>query len=189
MKSIKYLFDAFFIIFGYKPKLYKKMKFNFLICVLTAFVPMIVGFIWYGPLFGKSWMKEMEFTKESLKGGNMVMIFGLSYVASFLIAFVLQTLVIHQWGAFSSLMGEPGFTEQSGEAYTFFQKFISNYGNRFRTFGHGALHGAMIGLLLVGSVITIKALFERKSFKYIAINTSYWVVSLAIMGGILCKWV
>ncbi|WP_084443005.1 DUF1761 family protein [Tenacibaculum soleae] len=54
-----------------------------MICVLTAFLPIIVGFIWYGPLFAKSWMKEMEFTEESLKGGNIVMFFGLSYVASF----------------------------------------------------------------------------------------------------------
>ncbi|CAM1349563.1 DUF1761 domain-containing protein [Tenacibaculum insulae] len=164
------------------------MKFNFLMCALAAVVPMIIGFVWYGPLFGKAWMKEMGFTEESLKGGNMALIFGLSYVCSFLIAFVLQTLVIHQWGAFSSLMGEPGFAEGSGEAYTYFENFISSYGDRFRTFKHGALHGAMIGLLLVGSVITTKSLFERKSFKYIAINTGYWVVSLAIMGGILCQW-
>ncbi|QXP73228.1 DUF1761 domain-containing protein [Tenacibaculum sp. HL-MS23] len=165
------------------------MKFNFLICALAALVPMIIGFVWYGPLFGKAWMKEMGFTEESLKGGNMLKIFGLSYVCSFLIAFVLQTLVIHQWGAFSTLMGEPGFTEGSGGASTYFQEFMSNFGDRFRTFGHGALHGTMIGLLLAGSIITINGLFERKSFKYIAINVGYWVVSLAIMGGVLCKWV
>ena len=133
-------------------------------------------------------MKEMGFTEESLKGGNMLKIFGLSYVCSFLIAFVLQTLVIHQWGAFSTLMGEPGFAEGVGGASSYFQEFMSNFGDRFRTFGHGALHGTMIGLLLAGSIITINGLFERKSFKYIAINVGYWVVSLAIMGGVLCKW-
>ena len=164
------------------------MKFNFIMCAIAALVPMIIGAIWYGPFLGKAWMKEMNFTEESLKGGNMALIFGLSYVCSFLIAFVLQTLVIHQWGAFSSLMGEPGFTEGSGEVYAYFKGFMSNYGDRFRTFKHGALHGTMIGLLLVGSVITIKSLFERKSFKYIAINVGYWMVSLALMGGILCQW-
>ena len=67
-----------------------------MICVLTAFLPIIVGFIWYGPLFKNAWMKEVGFTDESMKGSNMALIFGLSYVLSFLMAFILQTLVIHQ---------------------------------------------------------------------------------------------
>ncbi|OSY88872.1 hypothetical protein WH52_04200 [Tenacibaculum holothuriorum] len=164
------------------------MKFNFLMCAVAALVPMIMGSIWYGPLFGKAWMKEMGFTEESMKGANMALIFGLSYVCSFLIAFVLQTLVIHQWGAFSTLINEPGFAEGTGDVAVYFQDFMTNYGDRFRTFGHGALHGTILGLLFVGSVITIKSLFERRSFKYIAMNVGYWVVTLALMGGILCKW-
>lgn len=164
------------------------MKINFLVAAIAALIPMIMGSVWYGPLFGKAWMKEMGFTEESMKGANMGLIFGLSYLCSFFIAVVLQTLIIHQWGMFSSLHSEPGFIEGTGEAAISFQDFMTNYGTRFRTFGHGVLHGTIIGLLVVGSVITIKSLFERRSFKYIAMNIGYWVITLALMGGILCKW-
>ncbi|WKD85454.1 hypothetical protein KCTC32516_00795 [Polaribacter huanghezhanensis] len=164
------------------------MEFNFLTTAVSALIPLIMGFIWYGPiLFQNAWMKEMGFTKESMQGGNMALIFGLSYVLSFLMAFVLQTLVIHQFGAQSVLMGEPGFTEGTGEAFTYFQNFMAEYGDRFRTFGHGALHGAMIGLLIVLPVMGTNALFEKKSFKYVMINAGYWTVTIALMGGILCQ--
>ena len=165
------------------------MEMNFLIIFLAALVPMIIGFIWYGPLFGNPWMKEMRFTKESLKGGNMPLIFILSYIFSVLIAFALMPIVIHQLGIFSTLSGEPGFIEETGEAFTYFQDFVANYGGRFRTFKHGAFHGALLGFFLVLPVLGIQAMFERKSFKYIAINASYWIVTLAIMGAIVCQWV
>ena len=164
------------------------MKFNFLITAIAGLVPLVVGFIWYGPLFKNAWMKEVGFTDESMKGSNMALIFGLSYVLSFLMAFVLQTLVIHQWGVQSTLMGEAGFAEQTGDAFIYVQKFMANYGDRFRTFGHGALHGTMIGLLIGLPILGTQALFERKSFKYVAINAGYWVVTLALMGGVICQW-
>jgi hypothetical protein len=31
-------------------------------------------------------------------------------------------------------------------------------------------------------------MFEKKSVKYVAINAGYWIVTLAIMGGIICQW-
>lgn len=164
------------------------MEVNFLMSALAALIPMIMGSIWYGPLFGKAWMKEMGFTEESMKGANMALIFGLSFVCSFFIAVMLQTLVIHQWGAFQLLQSSEGFVEQTGKGYELYKNFKENFGDTHRSFGHGALHGGMIGLVLVGSIITIKALFERKTFKYIAINISYWIVTLAVMGGILCQW-
>ena len=149
-----------------------------------------MGFVWYGPmLFKNAWMKELGFTDESMKGANMGLIFGLSYVLSFLLAFLMQTLVIHQFGAQSTLMGEPGFMEKTGEAYTYIQDFMLKYGDRFRTFGHGALHGGLLGFFIVLPVMGTNALFERKSFRYVAINVGYWIITMAIMGGILCKYV
>ncbi|WP_347173138.1 DUF1761 domain-containing protein [Polaribacter uvawellassae] len=164
------------------------MEFNFLTIAVAALMPLVMGFIWYGPmLFQNAWMKEMGFTKESMEGGNMALIFGLCYVLSFLMAFILQTLVIHQFGAQSVLMGEPGFVEGTGEAFTYFQDFMAQYGDRFRTFGHGALHGTMIGLLIGLPIMGTNAMFERKSFKYVMINAGYWTVTLALMGGIVCQ--
>lgn len=31
-------------------------------------------------------------------------------------------------------------------------------------------------------------MFERKSWKFIFINSGYWIVNLTIMGGIICAW-
>ncbi|MEE9406898.1 MAG: DUF1761 domain-containing protein [Polaribacter sp.] len=165
------------------------MEMNFYIFFVAALIPLVIGFVWYGPLFGNAWMKEMGFTKESLAGQNMALTFILSYVFSFLIAFFLMFLVIHQMGVMQVLQGEPGFEEQTGEAFSVFQNFLGTYGDRFRTFKHGALHGTMSGFLFVLPILSIIAMFERKSVKYVAINAGYWIVTLAIMGGIICQWV
>ena len=164
------------------------IEFNLVTTAVAALMPLVMGFIWYGPmLFKKAWMKEVGFNDDSMKGVNMALIFGLSYVLSFLMAFILQTVVIHQFGAQSVLFGEPGFAESTGEAFTYFQDFMATYGDRFRTFGHGALHGAMVGLLIALPIMGTNAMFERKSFKYVMINAGYWTITLALMGGILCQ--
>lgn len=164
------------------------MEINWLIAVIAAIIPLVIGFVWYSPmLFHKAWMKENNFTEESLKGGNMLLIFGLSFVLSILIAVTLHMFTIHQWGAYSTLM-KSGERALSGADLTYFENFMTTYGGRFRTFGHGALHGILTGVFLVLPVMATNALFERKSFKYVAINAGYWIVTLALMGGIICKW-
>lgn len=50
---------------------------------------------------------------------------------------------------------------------------------------HGMMHGAMIAFFIAMPVIVTHALYEQKSFKYIAINAGYWIVSMAVMGAIL----
>jgi hypothetical protein len=166
------------------------METNYLVLLGAAFIPMIMGFLWYGPLlFQDRWMEEMNFTKKDLEGGNMLLIFGLSFIFSLLIAFFMQFLVIHQFGVYQTLAGEPEFMNGSGKGFTYFQEFMGNFGDRFRTFKHGVLHGVITGLFFVLPIIGTKSLFERKSFKYVAINVGYWVVTLALMGGVICQWV
>ena len=165
------------------------MEINFLIFALAALIPLIMGFIWYGPLlFQNAWMKQLGFTEESLKGGNMALIFILCYVFSFLMAFFLQFIVIHQTGVYSSLM-ESGATELSGDALTYFNDFMAKYGTNYRTFKHGALHGTLSGIFFILQVLATQAMFERKTVKYVAINAGYWIVTLALMGGIICQWI
>lgn len=164
------------------------MEMNLYILFIAAIVPMFIGFFWYGPIFGNTWMKEMNFTKESLEGQNMAKILIMSYIFSLLIAFFLQFIVIHQMGVFQTLINEPGFNKQTGQAFTYFQNFVGTYGDRFRTFQHGAIHGVMSGLFFVLPVLSIIAMFEKKSAKYVVINAGYWIVTLAIMGGIICEW-
>jgi hypothetical protein len=38
------------------------IQFNFLTTAVAALIPLVIGFIWYGPLlFKKAWMKEVGF--------------------------------------------------------------------------------------------------------------------------------
>ena len=165
------------------------MEFNFIITAVAALIPLIIGFIWYNPkVLGTAWMKSCGFTTDDLKGSNMAIVFVLTYVFSFFLAFLLNTLVIHQFGFFSSIMSEPGWNEAGSEVYNFSQEYLKRFGHTYRDFGHGALHGTMAGLFFALPIIAINALFEKRSFKYIAISIGYWIVSLALMGGVICQF-
>jgi hypothetical protein len=69
-----------------------------------------------------------------------------------------------------------------------FTDVMTAYGSEFRTFKHGVLHGAIAAIGFAMPIIGINALFERRGFKYIAIHTGYWILTLMIMGGILCQF-
>jgi hypothetical protein len=152
-----------------------------LVAALSTF---ITGFIWYNPkVFGTAWMKAEGLTEEKLKTGNMALIFGLSFVFAFLAGFmIVSTTVIHQAGAMSMVGGD---TEHAKASYA---AFMADYGTAFRTFKHGVLHGIILGVGLVFPVIAINGLYSHKSWKLIFITSGYWVVTLAIMGGIICGW-
>jgi UDP-N-acetylmuramyl pentapeptide phosphotransferase/UDP-N-acetylglucosamine-1-phosphate transferase len=161
------------------------MEMNYLAILVAALVPILLGFLWYNPiLFGNAWMTEAGMTEEKMKGGNMAIIFGVSIVLSLLLSAFLQTLVIHQIGATQLIGGDP----TADGILPSYQAFMNDYGTNFRTFKHGALHGLLAGLFIVLPIIAINGLFERKSAKYIFINSGYWTVALTIMGAILCGW-
>lgn len=165
------------------------MNFNFLIIAIAAIVPILTGFIWYNPkVFGTAWMNSAGLTEEQLKAGNMGKILLAAFVMSFFLAFSLQFMVIHQFSVYSVLANEPGINDPTSEMGTWLKEFMDKYGNNFRTFKHGALHGTISGLFFAMPLIGINAVFERKGFKYIAIHTAYWMLTMAIMGGIICAF-
>ncbi len=162
---------------------------NFPVLLIAALIPLIVGFIWYNPkLFGTVWMKEAGLTPESLAGANMLKIFGFSYILSVLAAFIMQFMVIHQFGVYSVLADQPGINDATSEMGLYYADFMSKYGNTFHTFKHGVFHGVLAGIFFALPVLGINSLFDRKSFKYIAINAGFWIVTLALMGGIICQF-
>lgn len=158
------------------------MEINFIALLLSALSTLIVGFIWYSPkVFGNIWMKEAGITEEQMKGSNMILIFSMSIIYAFLISFLLQFLVIHQFGAIGMIGGDPS------KALPSYQAFMNDYGTEFRTFKHSALHGFMTGLFFALPIIGVGALYERRSWKYVLITGGYWVISCMIMGGIICS--
>ncbi|MFN3968396.1 DUF1761 domain-containing protein [Flavobacterium sp.] len=161
------------------------MPFNFYAVLVSALVTLVVGFVWYSPkVFGTIWMNETGMTEEKAKQSNMLKVFGLTIFYSLMLSFMTSGLVIHQFGALG-MIGGPDFIETAKPSYA---AFMADYGNEFRTFKHGALHGFMSGLFLALPITAINGLFEQKSWKYIMVNAGYWIVSMTIMGAILCGW-
>ena len=159
---------------------------NFVVIFLSALIPLAVGFVWYNPkIFGTTWMNACGLTEEKLQGGNMALIFGLSFLFGIFIAFSLMPIVIHPF-AIASALGGYSMTEESAVVYN---EVLTHIGGAHRSFGHGALHGGMTGILFILPIIAINAMFERKDFKYIAVNVGYWIVTLALMGGVICQFV
>jgi len=160
---------------------------NLWVVLATGLIPMAVGALWYGPLFGKVWMKEADMSMEKIQGANMAVIYGVSVVLSILLAGGLMPIVIHQMGVFSTL-ADSGLDKPGSEAHTLFTDFMAKYGTNFRTFKHGVFHGFLTSIFLFLPVIATNALFERKSWKYIFLNLGYWAVSAMIMGGIISAY-
>ncbi|MBK9401367.1 MAG: DUF1761 domain-containing protein [Bacteroidetes bacterium] len=165
------------------------MNINFLLILITALVPLVVGTIWYNPkVFGRAWMQAAEMTEEKMKNPPMVKIFLLSFLFAFLLAFSMQFMVIHQYHLYSLVADtvKPGDTTSVDALWL--NSSLESYGKLFRTFKHGAFHGLLTGIFMVLPIIGTHALYEKKTAKYIFINAGYWMVSMMIMGGILCQW-
>jgi hypothetical protein len=130
---------------------------NWLSLVLATLVPTVMGFIYYHKaLFGKAWMTSIGMTEEKQKQANMPVIMVISLLMSFLIAFFMLN--------FCNGAGQEG---------------------EFDTFKHGAFHGVLISFFLVIPTFITNGLFEQRSWTNMLINAGYWLITLAIMGGIV----
>jgi hypothetical protein len=133
------------------------MSINWVSMVIAALIPMVMGFVWYHKaVFGKAWMDSIGMTEEKAKNANMPVVFGVSLVMAFLLAFF-----------FVNFNNGPG---QEGE---------------YDSFKHGAFHGVFITIVVVMPVMVTNALFEQKSWKNILNNLGYWAVTLALVGGVV----
>ena len=159
------------------------MEINWIALLVAALSSLVIGFIWYNPkVFGTIWMKEAGVSYDDEKKPNMIIMFGSSIIYAFMISMILQMLTIHQWGALGMVGGD------ATKALPSYSAFMADYGDAFRTFKHGALHGFMTGLFLALPVIGTNALYEKRSFKYVLVTGGYWIITCMVMGGIICAW-
>ena len=162
---------------------------NLLILIISALVPILLGFIWYSPLmFGRPWQRASGANNVGPPAGTMGMRLILTYIFSLFLALVLVSIVNHSSGIFSLFVTEVGFGEVGSAAQLEYESLIERFGHKHRSFGHGMLHGSVTGLTIAFPIISILALFELRNWKYIAINAGFWVLAMSIMGGIICQW-
>ena len=134
------------------------------------FVPLLVsgvaalgiGAVYYHPkVFGTMWMHSAGLNEEKLKGGNMAVIFGLAFLMAVIFAMYMNfTMEEH-------ITQNPHFDPKSGP------------------FGHGAVHGIFTFIFTALPVIVTISLFERRNFKYILSHALYWLITFAVIGGIV----
>lgn len=157
------------------------MPINIISLFVAALIPMVVGFVYYHPkVMGTAWMSVTGITEEDTKNGPGPVVFIVSYIFSFLLAFILSSMVVHQQGVASLFIGDEG--------NELLKSVMTAKHDSYRTFGHGAFHGFFAALTFVLPVLGTSALFEMKGWKYIWVNVGYWAITLTIMGGIICAW-
>ncbi len=68
---------------------------NYWSVLCAAIAGFVLGFLWYGPLFGKQWMKLMKFTPKSIKKMKLSPMTAMSigFVGTLVTAYVLAHFV------------------------------------------------------------------------------------------------
>jgi hypothetical protein len=64
---------------------------NWLAVVVAAVVNMVVGFLWYGPLFGDRWMRMIGKTADEIEDDPTM--YAVTTVTAFISAYVLAVLI------------------------------------------------------------------------------------------------
>jgi hypothetical protein len=72
------------------------MTINYLAVLVCAIISMIIGSIWYGPLFGKTWMKIMGADSMSAeKKEAMKKSMGVMYFIQFILSLITATVLAY----------------------------------------------------------------------------------------------
>ncbi|MBX4189281.1 DUF1761 domain-containing protein [Candidatus Parcubacteria bacterium] len=133
---------------------------NYLAVVVAAVVQMVLGYLWYGPLFGKKWMALMDIDPNNMgdKSG-MGKRYALMFIGSLIMSWVLVYAITYA----GLTIGTIGVTL-------------------------GLLIGLMNWLGFIAPVTLGSVLWENKSWKLWWLNNGYYIVSLLLMGAILAAW-
>lgn len=137
---------------------------NYLAVLVAAIANMVLGFLWYGKLFGKQWMALSGRTQQSIEqtkanSGGMWKPYTLAFIGSLVMAFVLRHSIVFA-AYYMDMTGiQPGLT-------TGFWMWLG-----------------FIAPITLGTV-----LWDGKSWKLWFLTNGYYLLSLLIMGTILAAW-
>jgi hypothetical protein len=145
--------------------MHPELHINYVAILVAAAANIVLGFLWYGPLFGKAWIKEMGLSPDQ-KPAPGVMMRGmiLMIVGSFLTAYVLAFSVeIWRPSTWSLGLDRPNWV-----------------------YGHAAGFFTWIGFHV--PVLFNSVAWEMRSWKLFTINAAYHFVSLQAIGLTLAYW-
>lgn len=133
---------------------------NWIAVFVAAASAMVIGFIWYGPLFGKTWMKLVGLSKSDIDkdAKNMPLNYGAMFVAALVTSYVLDFTI----GMGESLMARSAV---SGMTAAFW-----------------------VWLGFIAAVRLTDVIFNKKPWKLYFIEVGYYLVFLLVAGIILGSW-
>lgn len=142
-----------------------KLVLNYPAIVTAALVYFALGWLWFGPLFGKLWVKEMGF-KNDYKPDKSVMVRAmiLTVIGCLLTSFVL-THAEQIW--------RPSVWDRSADSPDYLYGVMAAF---FTWIGY------YVPLLFMGVA------YENRSWKFFGINASYHFAGLLAAGEILTYW-
>jgi hypothetical protein len=76
---------------------------NWLAVLVAAASGFVIGSLWYGPVFGKVWMRLTGMTKEKGAQANMAVTFGGAYVLNLIAALGIATVSVDHAGVMFAL--------------------------------------------------------------------------------------
>ena len=140
-----------------------ELKINIVAVLIAVVVNFVLGVIWFMPLFGKIWGKEMGYD-PNLKPAPGVMMKGMvfMFIGNFFFAYVFA----HNIAAWQFV---PGIKEMTPIANAMMAAIFTWFGFYFP----GNLSATV---------------WEKKSWKLFAINGGYQLVSLIVVALILTYW-
>lgn len=131
---------------------------NYIAVIASAVAAMVVGYVWYGPLFGKQWARLTGVSIERMQKGGASS-YAIMFVGSLIMAYVLSHALVFA----GTYMIVSGYSAGLSSAFWMWLGFVAP--------------------VMLGAV-----LWEGKSWKLWGINAGYYLVVLAVMGVILASW-
>lgn len=139
---------------------------NYFAVLAAAISAMVLGFLWFGPLFGRLWVEasgmDMAKVAEAQKRGAAGM--WKSYLLQILGALCMSYVLAH------SIVFAAAYTGAVGIAA-------------------GLMGGFWNWLGFVVPVSVGQVLWDNKSWTYWMITSGYYLVTLLVMGTILALWI
>jgi len=162
---------------------------NFFILPIAALIPLIIGYIYYSPnVFGTRLANLTDRPIDQITGnrtpGRLILI----YVFSLFWAYLLTFASVHQSAMYQLFFMAPSLADANHEYNQFITEFMSKYGERHRSFGHGMIHGAENGLVWGIGFLGITTLLQGKPLKPMWIHLGFGILCCALMAGLICEF-
>ena len=160
------------------------MDLNYLAFFFIAFIPLGIGYFWHRPSSPISKYTGVISTNPSeLRITQIVTLFLLSLT----LVYGYINLIIHQMGFYELFFTD--IMKGNKESERIVAEFLSQYGNKHRHFGHGVFHGIINTFVFALPFVWISNILDKREGKYVFHHFSYWLVTSAIIGGLISEFV